>query len=128
MLAQWGILVYIYTGLLQSCFRCYGFSIELLTIVLFVCKPDASWGCWAGKCCYSYLFCVLEQWLLHLPHPRVRRVVWEWYPSLRPGLLCGNNLDRARGILDDWRHRDVYVVCLWGSIAMCVSLQEDVWG
>ena len=31
----------------------------------FVCQPDASWGHWVGKCCYSCLFCTLEQWLLH---------------------------------------------------------------
>ena len=30
LLTQWvGILVYIYTGLLQSCFKCYEFAIEL---------------------------------------------------------------------------------------------------
>ena len=61
-MAQWvGILVYIYTGLLQLCFRCYGFSIELLPVLLFVCQPDARW---ASKCYYSCLFCTLEQWLL----------------------------------------------------------------
>ena len=33
----------------------------------FVCQPDANWGHWASKCCYSCLFCTLEQWLLHFP-------------------------------------------------------------
>ena len=36
---------------------------------------------------------------------------------MKPGLLCGNNLDIALGILDDQKHGDVYVDCLQGSIA-----------
>ena len=58
--------------------------------------------------------------------PWVGQVVWGLNPSLRPGLLWGNNLDRARGIFNDQRHSDVYVVCLGGSIAVCVPLPEDV--
>ena len=34
---------------------------------IFVCQLDASWGCWASKCCYyCCLFCMLEQWQLNL--------------------------------------------------------------
>ena len=96
---------------------------------IFVCQLDASWGCWASRCCYyCCLFCTLEQQLLHLLSLQVGWVVRRLYPSLKPGLLCGNNLDRAQGILNDRRHGDIYVACLGGSIAMCVSLPEDVGG
>ena len=63
LLAQWmDILVYIYTGLLQSY---HGLSTELLPILFFVSQLDASWGHSASKCCYyCCLFCTLEQWLL----------------------------------------------------------------
>ena len=46
--------------------------------------------------------------------------------SLRPGLLCRNNLDRAWGIFNDQRHVDAYVAS-WGrgSIAASVSFLED---
>ena len=68
-----------------------------------------------------YLFYTLEQWLLHLfsPSPRVGWVVWGLYPSFRPDLLCRNNLDRARGILDNWRHGGVYAAC-FGGFNCCV--------
>ena len=96
----------------------------------FVCQLDACWNYWASKCCYyCCLFCTLEQWLLHFPStppPYVDWVVWGLCPSLRPCLLCGNNLDRAQGILDNWRRGDVYVACLGCSIAVHVSLPEDV--
>ena len=57
------IYIYMYSSLLQSC---HGVCIELNPVSFFVCQQDASWGCWAGKCCYyCCLFCTLEQWLLH---------------------------------------------------------------
>ncbi len=42
-----------------------------------------------------------------------------------PGLLCGSNLERARGILDDRSRGDICVVCCWGLLAVHVLLQGD---
>ena len=40
-----------------------------------------------------------------------------------PGLLCGSNLERAQGILDDRSRGDICVVCCWGLVAVYVLLQ-----
>ena len=42
-----------------------------------------------------------------------------------PGLLCGSNLERARGILDARSRGDVCVVCCWGLVAVHVLSQGD---
>ena len=63
---------------------------------------------------------------LHLPSPpRVGLVAWEVCLSFMPGLLCGSNLERARGILDDRSRGDICVVCCWGLVAVYVLLQGD---
>ena len=65
------VCIYIYSRLLQSC---HGLSIDLPSVLFFVCQLDASWGHWASKCCYyCYLFCTVEQWLLQLP---ISKTVW----------------------------------------------------
>ena len=64
--------------------------------------------------------------LLHLPSPpRVGQVAWEVCLSFMPGLLCGSNLERAQGILDDRSRGDICVVCCWGLVAVYVLLQGD---
>ena len=64
--------------------------------------------------------------VLHLPSPqRVGRVAWEVCLSFMPGLLCGSNLERARGILDDRSRGDICVVCCWGLVAVHVLSQGD---
>ena len=40
-----------------------------------------------------------------------------------PGLLCGSNLERARGILDDQSRGVICGVCCWGLVAVYVLLQ-----
>ena len=45
--------------------------------------------------------------------------------SFMPGLLCGSNLERARGILDDRSRGDICVVCCWGLVAVHVLSQGD---
>ena len=113
LLAQWmGTLLCVYTGLLKMLQA----RVRLPPILFFFCQLDASWGCWTGKSC-SCLFCTLELLLYILP--TIRPVVWGLYPSFRPGLLCGNRLDRAWGILDDRKPSDVYEVCL-GVQLLCV--------
>ena len=57
------------------------------------------------------------------PPPRVGRVAWEVCLSFTPGLLCGSNLERARGILDDRSCGVICVVCCWGLVAVYVLLQ-----
>ena len=60
------------------------------------------------------------------PPPRVGLVVWGLYPSFRLGQLYGNNLVRARGILDDQRHGDV---CgLFVGFNCCVCVITGRWG
>ena len=64
--------------------------------------------------------------VLHLPSPpRVGQVAWEVCLSFMPGLLCGSNLERARGILDDRSRGDICVVCYWGLVAVHVLSQGD---
>ena len=64
--------------------------------------------------------------ILHLPsRPWVGRVAWKVCLSFMPGLLCGSNLERARGILDDRSRGDICVVCCWGLVAVYVLLQGD---
>ena len=124
LLVQWmGILVCVYTGLLNILQVWYWVTahftfclpagaVELVSVVLVVYSAH-----------YSSDF-----YISPLSPPWVGQVVWGLYPSFRPGQLCGNSLARARGILNDRRHGDVYVVCLGGSIAVCVPLQGDVGG
>ena len=116
------IYIYIYTDLLQSCREVY----TELQPVLFL---SASLGHWAGKQLLLFILhirVVISTSLLS-PSLWVGQVVWGLHPSLSPGLSCGNSLDRAQGILNDWRHGDVYVACLvGGSIAAHVPLPEDV--
>ena len=91
-------------ALLQSYFRCYGFGIELPAILHFVCQLDASWGCWAGKCCYSCLFCMLEQWLWHLhsfKYPYLIRIIFQqiylthrWNPNRYSHGMMVSKLDK----------------------------------
>ena len=119
-----GILVCIYTSLLQSC---YGLGIELPPILFFVCLLDASWSYRAVKRYYC-LFYTLEQWLLHLPPQWIGWVVWGLYPSFRLSLLCGYNLCRAWVIFDDWRCGDVDVAC-WGGLNCCAcAITGRCWG
>ena len=59
------------------------------------------------------------------PPPRVGQVAWEVCLSFMPGLLCGSNLERARGILDDRSRGDICVVCCWGLVAVHVLSQGD---
>ena len=62
------------------------------------------------------------------PPPLADRALQGVCHSLKPGLLCGNNLDRAQGIFDDWRYVDIYVPSIVWVIPMCASSQEDVGG
>ena len=55
------ISVYIYRLASIMSQACYWVTARFI----FVCLLNASWGHWAGKCCYyCCLFCMLEQWLL----------------------------------------------------------------
>ena len=49
-------------------------------------------------------------------------------PSFSPGLLCGNNLDRAWGIFNNQRHRDVYVASLVGYNCCVCVITGRCWG
>ena len=91
------------------------------------------WISWtSGKCyCYYHYYCccvllpsTVLLFILHLPSPpRVGQVVWELCLSFMPGLLCGSNLERGQGILDDRSHGDICVVCCWGLVAVYVLWQ-----
>ena len=57
------------------------------------------------------------------------RVVWGLCPSLQPRLPCGNNLDRAWGIFNNWSHIDVYITSLVGGFNSCVCvITRRCWG
>ena len=56
--------------------------------------------------------------VLHLPPPQGWAGLLGRCVSFMPGLLCGSNLERARGILDDRSRGDICVVCCWGLVAV----------